>query len=58
MARLDGLGDEVGEKIGKLAGELNSLDVKMTENVTALGQYLKLEQSRGEGRRKILYRYL
>ena len=39
MARLDGLGEDVEEKIGKLAGELNSLDVKLTENVTALGQY-------------------
>ena len=39
MARLDGLGEDVEEKIGKLAGQLDSLDVKMTENVTALGQY-------------------
>ena len=40
MARLDGLGEDVEEKIGKLAWEFNNLEVKMTKNVTALGQYL------------------
>ena len=40
MARLDGLSEEVEEKLGRLAGEVNSLDVKMTNNVTALGQSL------------------
>ena len=54
MARLDGLGEDVEEKIGKLAGEVNNLEVKMTNNVTALGQYLITTQRR----RKILFRYL
>ena len=54
MARLDGLGEDVEEKIGKLAGEVNNLEVKMTKNVTALGQYLITTQRR----RKILFRYL
>merc|ERR550539_1531198 len=36
MARLDGLGSEVQEKMVQLAGEVNNLDVKMTNNVTAL----------------------
>ena len=44
MARLDGLGEEVEEKLGRLAGEVNSLDVKMTNNVTALGQSLSLDR--------------
>ena len=53
MARLDGLGEDVEEKIGKLAGEVNNLEVKMTKNVTALGQYLITTKRR----RKILFRY-
>ena len=36
MARIDGLGGEIEEKIGKLSAELNDLDVKITTNVTAL----------------------
>ena len=52
MARIDGLGEDVEEKIGKLSGELSSLDVKIRNNVTALGQYLVRA---GE---EILYRYL
>ena len=54
MARIDGLGEDVEEKIGKLSGELSDLEVKITNNVTTLGQYL----IRAEWRRKILYRYL
>ena len=38
MALLDRLGEEMEEKLEKLAGEVSSLDVKMTNNVTALGQ--------------------
>ena len=51
MARLDGLGEDLEEKIEKLAGEVNSLDVKITNNVTALGQYLVRAGA------EILYRY-
>ena len=50
MARLDGLGEDLEEKIGKLAGEVNNLDVKMTNNVTALGQYLITTQRSGGGK--------
>lgn len=51
MARIDGLGGEIEEKIGKLSAELNDLDVKITTNVTALGQSLIIA---GRGRKSFI----
>ena len=49
MARLDGLGSDLEEKMVGLAGEVSSLDLRITNNLTALGQCV------GAARREILY---
>ena len=38
MARLDGLGSDLEEKMVGLAGEVSSLDLRITNNLTALGE--------------------
>ena len=38
MARLDGLGSDLEEKMVGLAGEVSSLDLRISNNVTALGE--------------------
>ena len=49
MARLDGLGSDLEEKMVGLAGEVSSLDLRITNNLTALGECA------GAAWREILY---
>ena len=38
MSRIDGLGQDMEKKLGKLSGDVTNLDVKVTNNISSLGE--------------------
>ena len=38
MSRIDGLGQDMEKKLGKLSGDVTNLDVKVTNNLSSLGE--------------------